>query len=102
MYERCRALLAAGRGLPEEAEQWAARALADAEATGDRWDVLEALRARGIAALLAHEPARAVESLRAVWEPHVARGRRRARVFPVAPELVEALASSASSTRRGR
>ncbi len=34
MYERCHALLAAGRGLPEEAERWAAEALARAEATG--------------------------------------------------------------------
>jgi hypothetical protein len=45
MYERCRALLAAGRGLPEEAERWAAETLARAEATGTRWDRLEALRA---------------------------------------------------------
>ena len=59
---------------------------------GSRWDRLEALRARGIAALLAHEPARAAESLRARVGAHRARGRRRARAsFPVAPELVEAL-----------
>ena len=103
MYERCRALLAAGRGLPDEAERWAAEAIARAEAIGVRWDWLEALRARGIAALLAHEPARAAESLRAVWEhtqregvdepgrvPGRARARRGAR------------RSSASSTRRAR
>ena len=53
-----------------------------AAATGVRWDLLEALRARGIAALLAHEPARAVESLRAVWEHTRARGCRRARRVP--------------------
>jgi hypothetical protein len=58
MYERCRALLAAGRGLPDEAERWAAETLARAEATGIRWDRLEALRARGAAALLANEPER--------------------------------------------
>jgi AAA ATPase domain len=46
MYERCRALLAAGRGLPDEAERWAAETLARAEATGTQWDRLEALRAR--------------------------------------------------------
>ena len=76
MYERCRALLAAGRGLPDEAERWAAETIARAEETGNRWDRLEALRARGTAALLAHEPARAAESLRAVWEHTSARASR--------------------------
>ena len=68
MYERCRALLAAGRGLPHEAEQWAAEALAGAQTAGNQWDRLEALRARGTAALLTHEPAQATKSLRPVWE----------------------------------
>jgi DNA-binding CsgD family transcriptional regulator len=91
MYERCRALLAAGRGLPDEAERWAAKTIVGADKTGVRWDRLEALRARGIAALLAHDPARAVESLRAAWE-HT-RGERvdDPGTFPVAPDLVEAL-----------
>ena len=92
MYERCRALLAAGRGLPEEAEEWAAKAIARAESTGVRWDQLEALRARGIAALLAHEPARAIESLRRVWEHTQREGVDDPGAFPVAPDLVEALA----------
>ena len=91
VYERCRALLAAGRGLPDEAERWAAEALARAEATGIGWDRLEALRARGIGALLAHEPARAAESLRAVWEHMQREGVDEPGVFPVAPDLVEAL-----------
>jgi DNA-binding CsgD family transcriptional regulator len=91
MYERCRALLAAARGLPEEAEWWASEALAGAEATGTGWDRLEALRARGVAALLAHEPARAAENLRAVWEHTQREGVDEPGVFPVAPELVEAL-----------
>jgi DNA-binding NarL/FixJ family response regulator len=91
MYERCRALLAAGRGLPDEAERWAAETLARAEATGTQWDRLEALRARGAAALLANEPARAAESLRAVWEHTRREGVDDPGVFPVAPELVEAL-----------
>jgi DNA-binding CsgD family transcriptional regulator len=91
MYERCRALLAAGRGLPEEAEHWAAETLARAEATGTRWDRLEALRARGVAALLANEPARAAECLRAVWEHTRSEEVDEPGVFPVAPELVEAL-----------
>lgn len=91
-YERCRALLAAGRGLSEEAERWAAEAIARAEGTGVRPDMLEALRARGIAGLLAHEPARAAESLRGVWEHTQREGVDEPGAFPVAPELVEALA----------
>jgi DNA-binding CsgD family transcriptional regulator len=91
MYERCRALLAAGRGLPDEAERWAAEAIARAEDTGVGWDRLEALRARGQAALLERDPERAEESLRLVWEHTEREGVEEPGVFPVAPELVEAL-----------
>jgi DNA-binding CsgD family transcriptional regulator len=91
MYERSRALLAAGRGLPDEAERWATQTLARAEATGTHWDRLEALRARGGAALLAHDPARAAASLGAVWEHARREGVDELGVFPVAPDLVEAL-----------
>ena len=90
-HERCCALLAAGRGLPDEAERWAAEAIAGAEAAGVRWDLLEALRAQGIAALLAHEPARAVESLRSVWEHTEREGVEDRGAFPVAADLVETL-----------
>ena len=91
MYERCRALLAAGRGHLSEAEQWAAETIDRAEAAGVQWDLLEALRARGIAMLLAHEPGRAAESLRRVWEHTRAEGVDEPGVFPVGPDLVEAL-----------
>ncbi len=91
MYERCRALLAAGRGHPEEAEAWAAKVIARAEEAGGRWDLLEALRARGTALLLADEHHRAAESLRAVWEHTQREGVDEPGVFPVAPDLVEAL-----------
>jgi DNA-binding CsgD family transcriptional regulator len=91
MYERCRALLAASRGSISEAEQWAAETLARAEATGTNWDRLEALRARGIAALLAHDPARSAESLGVVWEHMRREGIDEPGAFPVAPDLVEAL-----------
>ena len=91
MYERCRALLAAARGSPDDAEQWAAKALARAAAVGAGWDRLEALRARGVGALLRHEAASAAESLRAVWEHTCREGVDEPGVFPVAPELVEAL-----------
>ena len=92
MYQRCRALLAAGRGRPAEAEAWAARAIAAAAEVGVGWDRLEALRARGQALLLAREPAAAADVLRAVWTHAVEHGIDEPGVFPVAPDLVEALA----------
>lgn len=91
-YARCGALLAAGRGFPDEAETLAAEAIARSKAAGVRWDELEGLRARGLAALLAHEPARAVASLRAVWEHTEREGVEELGAFPVAPDLAEALA----------
>jgi DNA-binding NarL/FixJ family response regulator len=91
MYERCRALLAAGRGDPPEAGRWATEAIARAETTGNRWDWLESMRARGVAALLAHEVPTAAEALRAVWEHTQREGVDEPGVFPVAPDLVEAL-----------
>ncbi len=91
MYERCRALLAAGRGLPDEAERWAGEAIARAVATGGGWDMLEGLRARGIAALLARKPERALDSLRQVWTHMEREGVDEPGVFPVAPDLVDAL-----------
>jgi DNA-binding CsgD family transcriptional regulator len=93
-YERSRALLAAGRGLPEEAERWAATALASAEPRGYRWQILEALRARGLAALLAREHERAAERLGTVWEHMRREGVDEPGAFPVAPDLVEALVES--------
>jgi DNA-binding CsgD family transcriptional regulator len=92
MYERCRALLAAGRGLPEVTEEWAAKAVAGAREAGVMWDQLECARARGIAALLASDAVRAADSLRPAWEHVVREGVTEPGVFPVAPELVEALA----------
>jgi DNA-binding CsgD family transcriptional regulator len=91
-YQRCRALVAAGRGLADEARRWAAPALEAAEPLGFRWQVLEARRALGIAALLAHEPKAASEHLRAVWEHTAREGVDEPGAFPVAPDLVGALA----------
>lgn len=99
MYERCRALLEAGRGRPEEATNLAGQAIARAGTTGNVWDRLEALRAGGVASLLAHDPARAAESLAAAWEhtqrEHVAEPG----AFPVAPDLVEALVELGETDR---
>jgi DNA-binding CsgD family transcriptional regulator len=89
-YDRCRALLAAGRGLPDETQRLATEALALAQRTGLYWDVLEALRARGIGALLTRDLKLAEESLGRIWE-HVQREGVEPGVFPVAPDLVEAL-----------
>jgi DNA-binding CsgD family transcriptional regulator len=91
-YQRCRALVAAGRGLGDEARRWAAPALEAAEPLGFRWQVLESRRALGIAALLAHEPKAAAEHLHAVWDHTLREGIDEPGAFPVAPELVGALA----------
>jgi DNA-binding CsgD family transcriptional regulator len=90
-YERSRALLAAGRGVPDEADRWAASALAAAEPGGYRWQVLESRRAGGLAALLAHDPERAADDLRAVWEHTEREGVDEPGAFPVAHDLAEAL-----------
>ena len=90
-YERCRALVAAGRGLPDETQRWAAEAISRAQRTGLHWDVLEGLRARGIGALLAGDLALASESLGSVWEHTQREGVDEPGAFPVAPDLVEAL-----------
>jgi hypothetical protein len=54
--------------------------------------MLEASRAAGMAALAAGEPERAVRTLRAVWEHMLSQGVADPGAFPVAPDLVEALA----------
>jgi DNA-binding NarL/FixJ family response regulator len=91
MYERCRALLAAGRGEVSEAVRWAEDAIARGRRTGSLWDQLESQRALGTARLLAGEPKTAADTLRAVWEHAERHGIEDPGVFPVAPELVEAL-----------
>ena len=91
VHERGRALLAAGRGLADEAERWAGETVAQARAAGVGWDLLEGLRATGVAALAARDPARAVPSLRAVQEHAEREGVVDPGAFPAAPDLVEAL-----------
>ena len=101
MYERCRALLAAGRGLPDEARRWGTEAEARASSSGVRWDQLEAQRALGTAELLAHDTAAAADRLRAVWEHTEREGVCDPGAFPVAPELVEALAEEGELDEAG-
>ena len=91
LIERCRALLAAGRGDPAEAEHWVARALEGTDTSGVVWDRLEVWRARGVAALAERDPARAAEWLGRVWEHTEREGVEDPGVFPAAPDLGEAL-----------
>jgi DNA-binding CsgD family transcriptional regulator len=96
-YERCRALLGAGRGDVRDSERWAGDAISRAQRSGSRWDELEARRARGIVALLSGAPERAVEDLRPVWEHTEREGVLDPGVFPVAPDLIEALVEQGAS-----
>ena len=96
MYERCRALLAAGRGDVDDARHWARTALDRAEKLGVRWDWLETRRALGLVALLGKDVEEATGHFAAVWDHTEAEGVTEPGVFPVAPDLVEALVESAA------
>ena len=61
------------------------------EANGVRWQLLEALRARGLARLLAHDSPGAGSDLGSVWRLTEREGIDDPGAFPVAPDLVEAL-----------
>jgi hypothetical protein len=92
---RLDAVLTAVRGEPGRARELAARVLEVSESDGQGcWDRLEALRGIGLAALLEREPERASASLDAVWEHAVREGVEDPGAFPVAGDLVEALAES--------
>ena len=91
MYERCRALLAVGRGDTAAAVTWADDAIARARRTGSNWDLLEATRALGTARLLSREPQTAADALRWAWGHTEREGVNDPGAFPAAPELVEAL-----------
>ncbi len=66
-------------------------AVARGEETGCRWDEFEGTRALSVGYLLAHQPMKAAERLLAVWEHCERAGVQEPGVFPVAPELVQAL-----------
>ena len=90
-YERLRATLAIGLGAPDDAQRWAEAGVAGADATGERWHRLVAVRTRGTAALVAHDPARAAESMLPVWQHMEREGVDDPGAIPLAPDLVEAL-----------
>jgi DNA-binding CsgD family transcriptional regulator len=91
---RVQAVLAAIRGDPGRAAALAAEAVAASNTIGLEWDRLEALRAAGLADLLARDPEQAITSLSAVWEHTVREGVEDPGAFPVAGDLVEALAGA--------
>jgi DNA-binding CsgD family transcriptional regulator len=91
VVERYRAHLAAGRGRPAEAEHWAKIELERASALSVPFHQLDAHRTLGLAHLIAHRPEKAAESLRVVWEHCEREGVDEPGLFPVAPDLVEAL-----------
>ena len=90
-YQRLRAQVAVGLGVPDEAKRWAAAAVASAEAADEPLHLLAAVRVRGSAELVAREPAHAVESLGAIWEHMQREGVEDPGQFVLPPDLVEAL-----------
>ena len=98
---RVQAALAAVRGDPGRAAALAARVQASGLGASE-WERLEALRAAGLAALLARDPERAAGSLAAVWEHTVREGVEDPGVFPVAGDLAEALAEAGRTEEADR
>ncbi|HEY2887757.1 MAG TPA: helix-turn-helix transcriptional regulator, partial [Candidatus Limnocylindrales bacterium] len=93
-YDRCRAMLAAGRGDAEGATRLASRAIDEADAHALGWDRLEAERALGLASLAAGRFVDAAAHLRFVWDRCQRAGVTDPSVFPVAADLVEALVAT--------
>jgi DNA-binding CsgD family transcriptional regulator len=95
-YARCRALLAAQRGRGHDVERWLAGFAGDgfSGAVTDRWQWLEAQRARGLALLLTGSAVAAAARLRSVWDYTLGEGVTDPGIFPVAGDLVEALVGS--------
>lgn len=93
-YVRFCAQIAAGRGRVADTKRLAAEAIALATQAGTHWHRLEALRALGMAESLAGEHTAAAGHLAQVWRHTREQGVDDPGVFPVAPELVEALAGA--------
>jgi DNA-binding CsgD family transcriptional regulator len=99
---RLQAALAAVRGDPGRAAALAGQVLASGDAHMLGWDRLEALRAAGLAALLARQPEQAAGSLAAVWEHTIREGVEDPGAVPVAADLVEALAEAGRGEEAGQ
>jgi hypothetical protein len=87
-------VLAALRGDPGRATALTAKVRQADKPHTMAWDRLKALHAAGLADLLQHQPQQAAGSLSAVWKHAVREGVEDPRVFPVAADLVEALAEA--------
>lgn len=86
-----RAAIAVAEGDPTTARHWG-RLTADwARDFGHGWIELESLRLLGVAARLAGEPEDAVVHLQRAWDWVTGAGVENPNIFPLAPELVEAL-----------
>ena len=92
MYERCRALLATGRGLARRGTTLGRGGDGAASPRPASAGTCSNAGARsGHSSSSAHDPGKAIEQLRPVWEHTEREGVRDPGAFPVAPELVEAL-----------
>jgi DNA-binding NarL/FixJ family response regulator len=91
---RCRALLAAGRGLVDEARRRGAEALATAQGVGTEWQELESRRALGLTALAGGDPATAAAELAQVSRHTSNAGVGDPGAFPFAADYVEALVAT--------
>jgi DNA-binding CsgD family transcriptional regulator len=91
---RVQAALAALRGEPGRAAALAAKVLEADDTDSRAWDRLEALRASALAALFERQSERAIASLGSVWEHTLREGVDDPGAFPVAGDLVEALAEA--------
>src|SRR5262249_50305246 len=91
---RVQAGRAALRGEPGRGVEAAAQVVEADESRTLGWDRLEALRVSGLAALFERDSARAISSLGAVWEHTLGEGVEDPGAFPVAGDLVEALAEA--------
>lgn len=90
--ERLRALMAALRGDVAEVERLAPVAILEADRVGDKWSSLEARRALALSAAADGDLETVVEHCQYVWDWAEREGVREVGAFPVAGELVEALA----------
>ena len=90
--EVMQAVVAARYGDVSAAREWASLAREHADRFGDVWNRLEADHVLAVAALQSGEPEAAETRLRGVFDHVVAAGLLEPGTFPVAPDLVEALA----------
>ena len=90
--EVMQAVVAARCGYVSVAREWASLAREHADRFGDVWNRLEADHVLAVAALQSGEPEAAETRLRSVFDHVVEAGLMEPGTFPVAPDLVEALA----------